>query len=83
MACWFAHRFVFNGKAPIVVTTTVSADQIIFYDNERGEHEVITSVRPRADVDPDPSSWADAAAAFRAWATESVSVGQLLQKLTP
>jgi hypothetical protein len=61
IACWFALRGSYGEREPIVVTAQVDASDIIYFDDERNESEVITSRIPSAQVDFDPSSWAAAA----------------------
>ena len=63
VACWFATHWV-NADLPdqVVLAATIDAGEIVYYSNERYEHEVVTKCRPQSiAVDPDPGSWVAAA----------------------
>jgi hypothetical protein len=45
IACWFALRGSYGEREPIVVTAQVDASDIIYFDDERNESEVLFGVR--------------------------------------
>lgn len=60
-ACWFALRASLGRHKPIVLEADVQASEIIFWDDDRGEQEVVLRKEFSARVDPHPESWGDAA----------------------
>jgi hypothetical protein len=52
VACWFAYRRDF--PKPLVIRASVSPSEIILWDNDRSEEEVILARTPVAVVGPDP-----------------------------
>lgn len=60
VACFFAYQYA--QPRPIVVTATVDASEIVYFDDARSECEVILRRPVRAVIDPDCDSWKGAAA---------------------
>jgi hypothetical protein len=59
IACWFA--FHFSKTAAVVLTANVPASEIIYWSNERGEHEVILHSAPPVRLDNQPDRWEEIA----------------------
>ena len=64
VACWFAYRFQ-GDRPPIVLRATVDAADVVFWDDERNEQEVIFKRPFSFEVDPDPDTWFQAAGRLR------------------
>lgn len=60
VAAYFAYRLANNASKSAVLTTEVDATDVIFWDDSRGEQEVILSVPPHAQIDPHPETWRSA-----------------------
>ena len=56
-ACWFARRSATATRKPLVLTAAVDSSDIIFYDNERNEEEVVLRRAIVGSPDPDPATW--------------------------
>jgi hypothetical protein len=61
VACWFAHRPGLPKSAPLVVTATIDASDIVYHSDTRDEAEVVLRRQVRADLDPEPATWQTAA----------------------
>jgi len=57
VAGWFACRYASEDRKPLVVSASVDASDILFYDNGRDEQEVILSRPVVAVVEGDFASW--------------------------
>ncbi len=56
VAAWFAFRYASDDRKPLVLTASADASDIIFYDNDRSEQEVILSRPVLAAVEGNPAS---------------------------
>ncbi len=57
VAGWFALRFAGDDRQPLVLVASIDASEIVFYDNDRSEQEVVFSGSVSATVEGDPASW--------------------------
>lgn len=56
VACWFATRY--EASHPQVITATVRGEDILYFSNERQEHEVVLAKEPQSfSVDGDSDNW--------------------------
>jgi len=61
VACWFARRFAPESSRWIVVVADIDASDVIFWDDDRLEQEIVLKRRVRASIDANPGTWALAA----------------------
>jgi hypothetical protein len=61
VACWFAFR---SSKTATVLAADVPASEIIYWSNERGEHEVILQSIPPLRLDDQSDRWEAIASSF-------------------
>lgn len=71
VACWFARRFANETHQQIVLTANIDSSEIVFYDNERSEHEVVLKHAVVGSVDCDQTTWTEAALRFEKRASAS------------
>jgi len=64
VACYFAHHAPGCAR-PIVVTAEIDAADLLYFDDERFEREVIPGQRVTAVADPDPSTWVEASNQYK------------------
>ena len=65
IACWFAYKWIRPPEIDsLVLKATVDASEVIFWSNDRKEHEVILRRPPPAEVDEAPERWQEIAARF-------------------
>jgi len=60
VACYFAYYAQKWGE-PLVLSATVDASDVLYYENNRFEDEIIVGRPVHAVIDPDRSTWLDAA----------------------
>jgi hypothetical protein len=58
VACWFARRFAPESNRWIVVVADIDASDVIFWDDDRYEQEIVLKSRVRASIDANPETWA-------------------------
>lgn len=62
VACWFACKWISQpGSDPLVLKATVDASDLIYWSNDREEHEVILRRVPPIEVDEYSGCWQDIA----------------------
>lgn len=60
-ACWFAMRFAANFGQPLVLSAVIERNSILFYDQGRGEGEVVLFDVHNAIIDGTPIDWRERA----------------------
>jgi hypothetical protein len=65
VACWFAYHWVSRASSDrLVLTANVSASDIIYWSNDRDEHEVLLRRPPSLRIDDNPEEWNELADRF-------------------
>ena len=61
VACWFARRFAPESSRWMVVVADIDASDVIFWEDDRHEEEIVLKRRAWACIDANPETWALAA----------------------